>query len=134
MLNIILAAHTCHIKGCQKNLVLDGNFDNNRECCMAKRSGWLVYDSLPDEIATGCINTPKLGERFCKQHCHDHQELDKHAQGKNLEDASMGISLGPVLRSAKKNNGEKQWGQVDEIIDKKCLRKKVFYKVCLPLL
>ncbi len=93
---------------------------------MAKKSGWLVYDSLRDKIATGCINTPTLGEQFCKQHCHDHQELDKHAEPKNLEDAlkELGITLGRVLRSAKKNNREKQCGQVDVIIDKKMLEEE----------
>ena len=52
--------------------MLDGNFDNNRECCMAKGSGFLEYDSL-----TGCMQTPKLGTRFCEKHLVDHQQLDK---------------------------------------------------------
>ena len=112
--------------------MLDGNFDNNRECCMAKNSGCLLYDSLPGEIATGCVNSPKKGERFCKDHCHDHQELDKHSDEVSLEEASkeFGVTLGPVLRGAKKKEEANQWGQVDEIMDKKCLRNKTFYKVC----
>ena len=57
--------------------MLDGNFDNNRECCMAKGSGFLEYDSLPGEIKTGCMQTPKLGTRFCEKHLVDHQQLDK---------------------------------------------------------
>ena len=55
----------------------DGNFDNNRQCCMAKGSGFLQYDSLPGEIKTGCMQTPKLGTRFCEKHLVDHQQLDK---------------------------------------------------------
>lgn len=69
--------HQCDISGCKKNLVLDGNFDNNRECCMAKGSGFIEYDTLPGSIKTGCTNTPKLSSRFCEEHLVDHQELDK---------------------------------------------------------
>ena len=57
--------------------MLDGNFDNNHECCLAKGSGFIEYDSLPGEIKTGCNQTPKLGTRFCGKHLVDHQELDK---------------------------------------------------------
>lgn len=113
--------------------MLDGNFDNNRECCMAKTSGCLKYDSLPGEITTGCTKTPKLGERFCKDHCQDHQELDRNSEKMNLEDAvnEFGGTLGPVLRSAQKKTVEKQWGQVAAIMDKKSLQNRTFYKVCL---
>ena len=126
------AVHSCDVKGCQNNVVLDGNFDNNRECCMAKTSGCLKYDSLPGEITTGCTKTPKLGHRFCKDHCQDHQELDRNSDEMNLEDAvnEFGTTLGPVLRSAQKKTVEKQWGQVEAIMDKKSLRNRTFYKVC----
>lgn len=78
LLNVICClVHQCDISGCKKNLVLDGNFDNNQECCMAEGSGFIEYDSLPDEIKTGCTNTPKLSTRFCEEHLVDHQELDK---------------------------------------------------------
>lgn len=73
----ILLVHQCDTSGCRSNLVLDGNFDNNRECCMAKESGFIEYESLPGSIKTGCVNTPKLGARFCAEHLIDHQELDK---------------------------------------------------------
>ena len=127
------AVHSCEVKGCQNNVVLDGNFDNNRECCMAKTSGCLKYDSLPGEITTGCTKTPKLGQRFYKDHCQDHQELDRNSEEMNLEDAvnEFGTTLGPVLRSAQKKTVEKQWGQVAAIMDKKSLRNRTFYKVCL---
>lgn len=69
--------HQCDTNGCKRNLVLDGNFDNNRECCMAKDSGFIQYDSLPGQIRSGCIVTPKLGSRFCENHIVDHKELDK---------------------------------------------------------
>lgn len=55
--------------------MLDGNFDNNREWCMAKGSGFIEYDSLPGEIKTA--QTPKRSTRFCEEHLVDHQELDK---------------------------------------------------------
>lgn len=90
---------------------------------MAKTSACLIYDSLPGEIATGCIKTPKLGARFCKDHCVDHQEMHKCADGLNMQDASkeFGMKLGPVLRSAKKKGDDKLWGQVKEVVDKKSL-------------
>ena len=130
LINLCLV-HRCDVKGCAGNLVLDGNFDNNRECCMAKKSGYLIYKSLPGEIPTGCMNTPQLGQRFCNLHHHDHQELDKHAVQVNLEDASkeFGGVLGPILRSAKKKEDGKQWAQVDRIMESKSLRNKKFYKV-----
>ena len=129
--NVFLVVHSCEIKGCQSNVVLDGNFDNNRECCMAKNSGCMMYDSLPGKITTGCICTPKLGERFCADHLKDHQELDKDKTGINLEAASkeFGATLGPTLRSNKKKGEESCWGQVGEITEKRCLRNKNFYKV-----
>lgn len=72
---------------------------------------------------TGCIKTPKLGARFCKDHCVDHQEMHKCADGLNMQDASkeFGMKLGPVLRSAKKKGDDKLWGQVKEVVDKKSL-------------
>jgi len=108
--------HRCDIKGCAGNLVLDGNFDNNRECCMAKKSSYLMSKLLPGELLTGCMNTSLLGQRFCKLHDHNHQELDKHAVQVNLEDASkeFGGALAPLLCSATKNqrksNGHKWIG------------------------
>lgn len=110
--NVFLVVDSCEIKGCQSNVVLDGNFDNNRKCCMAKNSGFMMYDSLPGEITTGCICTPKLGERFCADHLKDHQELDKDKTGINLEAASkeFGATLGPTLRSNKKKRRGKSLG------------------------
>ena len=98
---------------------------------MAKKSGYLIYKSLPGEIPTGCMNTPQLGQRFCNLHDHDHQELDKYAVQVNLEDASkeLGGALGPLLRSAKKKADKQDWAQVDSIIESKSLRNKKFYKV-----
>ena len=100
---------------------------------MVKKSGYLIYDSLPGEITTGCINTPKLGERFCSDHLQDHQELDKQKPNINLDAASkeFGTSLGPVLRSSKRKGEENLWGQIGEIMEKRCLRNKTFYKVGL---
>jgi len=98
---------------------------------MAKKSGYLIYKSLPGEIPTGCMNTPQLGQRFCKLHDHDHRELDKLAVQVDLDDVTkeFGGALGPLLRSAKKKTDEKQWAQVDRIMESKCLRNKTFYKV-----
>ena len=98
-----------------------------------KRVVFFIYKSLPGEIATGCMNTPQLGQRFCNLHDQDHQELDKHAVDVNLEDASkeFGGALGPLLRSAKKKAEQKQWAQVDRIVGRKSLRKKKFYKVSM---
>ena len=97
-------------------LVLYGNFDNNRECCMAKKSGYLVYGSLPGKIHSGCIKTPKLGLQFCEEHLQDHQELDRDAidlQNEVPEEVSQ--CFGPCLRSSKKNPNAKLWGQVEKI-------------------
>ena len=60
--------HQFDVKGGEKNLVIDGNFDNNMECCMAKESGYIEYDSLPGQIRLSCIRTPKLDSRFCEEH------------------------------------------------------------------
>jgi len=97
---------------------------------MAKGSGFIEYDSLPDEIKTGCTNTPKLSTRFCEEHLVDHQELDK-VKKPNLEEfeAVLGKNLGPVLRSAKNKVKTADWGQVAEVLDMKTLRKKKFFKV-----
>lgn len=53
-------------------MVLDGNFDNNRECCMVKNSGSMMYDFLFGEIIIGCICIFKLGERFCVDYLKDY--------------------------------------------------------------
>ena len=75
--DLFLIVHQCDVKVCKPNLVVDGNFCNNMECCMTKESGYIEYDSLPGQIRTGCIRTPKLARRFCEEHVRDHKELDK---------------------------------------------------------
>ena len=66
---MIFLVHQCDVKGCEENLVIDGNFDNNMEWIMAKESGYYIkYDSLPGQIRMGCISTPKRGSRFCEEH------------------------------------------------------------------
>lgn len=51
---------------------------------------------------------------------------------KNLDASKeLGISLGPG--NAKKKNGEKQWGQVDVIIDKKMLEEESILQGMPPL-
>lgn len=122
--------HQCEINGCKKNLVLDGNFDNNRECCMAKDSGFIQYDSLPGQIRSGCIMTPKLGSRFCEKHMVDHKELDKEKMADLSEAISdLGETLGPVLRSSHKKSDYPKWGQVVKILQMRTLRNKKFFKV-----
>ena len=122
--------HQCNINGCKRNLVLDGNFDNNRECCMAKGSGYIEYESLPGEIKTGCTRTPKLGARFCKEHVIYHQELDKVKDpGVIGAEGELGEKLGPTLRSQKKKGEAMEWGQVEKILEMKTLRNKKFFKV-----
>ena len=37
---MIFLVHQCDVRGCQGNLVNDGNFDNNMEWIMAKESGY----------------------------------------------------------------------------------------------
>ena len=83
---------------------------------MAKKSGYLVYGSLPGKIHSGCIKTPKLGLQFCEEHLQDHQELDRDAidlQNEVPEEVSQ--CFGPCLRSSKKNPNAKLWGQVEKI-------------------
>ena len=66
---MIFLVHQCDMKACKENRVIDGNFDNNMECCTAKEGGYIEFDSLPGEIRTGC--------QFCEEHLRDHKELDK---------------------------------------------------------
>ena len=47
---MIFLVHQCDVKDCEENLVIDGNFDNNMECYMAKESGYIEYDFLPRQI------------------------------------------------------------------------------------
>ena len=47
---MIFLVHQCDVKGCKENLVIDRNFDNNMECCMAKESGYIECDSFPGQI------------------------------------------------------------------------------------
>ena len=47
---MIFLVHQCDVKDCKENLVIDDSFDNNMECCMAKKSGYIEYDSLPRQI------------------------------------------------------------------------------------
>ena len=56
---MIFLVHQCDVKGCEENIVIDGNFDNNMEWIMAKESGQIRMD---------CIITPKRGSRFCEEH------------------------------------------------------------------
>ena len=65
---MIILVHQCDAKGCEENLVNDGNFDNNMEWIMAKESGYIKYDSLPGQIRMGCIAAPKRGSRFCEEY------------------------------------------------------------------
>ena len=74
---MIFLVHQCDVKACKENVVIDGNFDNNIECCTAKEGGYIEFDSLPGQIRTGCIRTPKFGSQFCEQHLRGHKELDK---------------------------------------------------------
>ena len=39
---MIFLVHQCDVKGCEENLVNDGNFDNNMEWVMAKESGTIL--------------------------------------------------------------------------------------------
>ena len=41
---MIFLVHQCDVKGCEENLVNDGNFDNNMEWIMAKESGYIKSD------------------------------------------------------------------------------------------
>ena len=65
---MISLVHQCDVKGCEENIVIDGNFDNNMEWIMAKESGYIEYDSLPGQIRMGCIRTPKRGSRSCEEY------------------------------------------------------------------
>lgn len=65
----------------------------------------------------------------------DHWELDKDTGKIDLDDAAkaFGESLVPDLWSSI-NNQLNHWGQVEKMVNKKCVRKKNFYKVGLSFL
>ena len=72
---MIFLVHQCDVKGCKKNLVVNGNFYNNVQFCMANERDMIPFMG---EIRAGCIRMPKLGGRFCVQeHLHNDKELDK---------------------------------------------------------
>ncbi|XP_068734528.1 uncharacterized protein [Montipora capricornis] len=120
--------HKGNSPGCKTNLVIDGNFDNNRECCMGKGCGFIQYDSLPGEIKTGCTQTPKLGKRFCVEHLLDHKGLDEIDPCLKEVAKEFEGCLGPVLRSASKKVDVIPWGQEAEILETRTLRNKKFFK------
>ncbi|XP_068684800.1 uncharacterized protein [Montipora foliosa] len=121
--------HKGNSPGCKTNLVIDGNFDNNRECCMGKGCGFIQYDSLPGEVKTGCTQTPKLGKRFCVEHLLDHKGLDEIDPCLKEVAKEFEGCLGPVLRSASKKVDVIPWGQEAEILETRTLRNKKFFKV-----
>ena len=64
----IFLGHRCATHGCGTVLVFDGNCKNFRDVCKARDAGYIEYEGLEGVVKTGCMNTPKLGSRFCALH------------------------------------------------------------------
>ena len=66
----------CDVKGCKKNLVIRGNFDNKMERCITKDIGLLNRFLWTDQNGLN-KNGLKPGSRFCQEHHQDHHQIDK---------------------------------------------------------
>ena len=100
---------------------------------MAKDTGYIYYEGLPGSIHTGCIQTPALNSRFCK----DHEECvynlpvasDDEIQNAEVEE----MSSGPFTSAKAKAQGatSEVLGLVERVLDQKVTRNKTYYKVCV---
>ena len=68
--------------------MFDGNCKNFRDVCKARDAGYAEYEGLQGIVKTGCMNTPKLGSRFCPLHIENvatPQQLDPDSGTQNIE-------------------------------------------------
>lgn len=100
---------------------------------MAKDTGYIYYEGLPGSIHTGCIQTPALNSRFCKDHeecvCNLPVASDDEIQNAEVEE----MSSGPFTRAKAKAQGatSEVLGLVERVLDQKVTRNKTYYKVCV---
>ena len=47
--------------------MFDGNCKNCRDVCKARDAGYMEYEGLDGVVKTGCMNTPKIGSRYCAE-------------------------------------------------------------------
>ena len=125
------AAHTCKFPGCGTVLILDGNMKNRRDVCYAKDAGYIQFHGLPVYIKSDCQATPAYKSHYCENHINfacDSQQLT----GKEEEDERhLDAPIGPVLRSAQKQQKNPGECIVKSILVKKSTRQQTYYKVCM---
>lgn len=103
---------------------------NRRDVCYAKDAGYIEFNDLPGSIKSGCQATPAYKSRYCENHVNfacDSQQLT----GQEAEDGKgLDAPIGPVLRSAQKQQKQPGESIVKSILAKKCTRQRTYYKVC----
>ena len=100
--------HKCAVPGCCSVMVIDGNMKNHRDVCKAKDAGYMEFDGLPNQIVTGCMNTPDYKSRYCKLH----------------KDRACSLSVDD-------HTEDDTEGVIETILEKKSTRKATYYKVRL---
>ena len=105
-----LIAHKCDVQGCNNVLVIDGNFKNHRDICMATEAGFVTFQGLPGQIKTGCLMTPDYKSRYCSLH-------------------KPRVCQKPVNGIDDDQNFEEDIAEM--IIEQKVTRSKTYYKVCI---
>ena len=53
---MIFLVHQCDVKACKENLVVDSNFYNNAECCMANETDMISFMGRSERAAYECQN------------------------------------------------------------------------------
>ena len=96
------------MQGCNNVLVIDGNFKNHRDICMATEAGFITFQGLPGKVKTGCLMTPDYKSRYCSLH-------------------KPHVCQKPVNDIDDEQNFEEDVAEM--IIEQKVTRSKTYYKV-----
>ena len=99
---LYLLEHKCNAPGCGSVLVIDGNCKNSRDVCKARDAGFVEYEGLQGVVKTGCMNTPKLGSRFCELHAenvavpqqHDPEATSTQSISKETKESVVAMIMG----------------------------------------
>lgn len=114
LFSIFFIEHTCATPGCGSVLVFDGNCKNYRDVCKARDAGFVEYEGLEGVVKTGCMNTPKLGSRFCELH---------------IQNVSVPQHPDPRADRQEKSSQGGEEGVVAMILGKRDTRSGTYYQV-----